>query len=52
MLKRLTLVLSVFVVALAVGPGIASAATSVSKLRLGSSLGAEDYLYKIGRAHV
>src|SRR5262249_24638818 len=47
--KRLVLVLTTVLVACAVAPGIASAAPwGLSKLRVGGSLGAEDYLYTAG----
>jgi hypothetical protein len=47
--KRLALVLTTVVVLCAAGPSIASGATTLSKLRLGS-LGAEDYLYTAGNS--
>jgi hypothetical protein len=50
-IKRLVLVLATLVAAFAAGPNVASAATTnLSKLRVGSSLGAEDYLYTAGNA--
>jgi hypothetical protein len=46
--RRLVLLVVTLLLALAAIPGVAFAGTSISKLRVGGSLGAENYLYTAG----